>query len=266
MRALRVLRDDVSLIACEDTRQTQKLLTHYEIHKPLVSYHEHNEISRSSELLAILQRGDSIALMSDAGTPLISDPGYRIVHTAIENGVRVVPIPGPSALLTALAGSGSATDSFLFIGFLPAKSSARRRRIDEVATVDTTLVFYESPHRVLETLADLAEMVGKRRVVLARELTKVHEEFLRGTAAEVRGQLADRSSIKGEFTVIVERGTSPEQGEDLDAVQEVKRLEAEGATRMDAIKSVAKRLAVPKREVYRAVEERGSSHGDKNHG
>ncbi len=197
LRALRVLREEVAAIACEDTRQTQKLLAHYTIRKPLISYHEHNEANRAAELVEILEAGDSIALVSDAGTPLLSDPGYRVVTAAIEHGIRVEPVPGASALLCALTASGLATDSFLFAGFLPPKVTARRKRLESLAEETVTVVAYESPHRILETLDAITEVFGERVVVLARELTKLHEEFLRGTAAEIRQQLEARPCDQG---------------------------------------------------------------------
>ncbi len=264
LRALRILRDEVAVIACEDTRQTQKLLTHYSIRKPLVSYHEHNEASRSAELIEILRNEKSVALVSDAGTPLLSDPGFRVVHAAIENGISVVPIPGASALLSALTASGLPTDSFLFLGFLPAKSTARRKQLENLVRQEQTLIVYESPHRVLETLNTIAEIFGERRLVLAREITKLHEEFLRGTAAEIQEQLAARGSIKGEITLVIAGGELAVSN--ADPVQAVEQLEAEGTPRMHAIKTVAKRQGLPKREVYRLVEARGSNPRDSNRG
>ncbi|HEX4167288.1 MAG TPA: 16S rRNA (cytidine(1402)-2'-O)-methyltransferase [Bryobacteraceae bacterium] len=264
LRALRILREEVAAIACEDTRQTQKLLTHYEIHKPLLSYHEHNEASRTAELLALLVEGKSVALVSDAGTPLVSDPGYRIVSAAVEGGVNVIPVPGPSALLAALTASGLPVDSFLFIGFLPSKSGARRARLASLAAQQTAIAAYESPHRILDTLSEVAEIFAARPLVLARELTKLHEEFLRGTAADIREQLAARPAIKGEITLIIGRAES--QAETGDPVSAVDQLERDGLSRMDAIKAVAKRMGLPKREVYRAVEEQGNSSADRNRG
>ena len=203
-RAVRIL-GEVDIIACEDTRQTRKLLERYGISKPLVSYHEHNEAARSEELLGDLLAGKSIALVSDAGTPLIADPGYRLVERAREQGVAVSPIPGPSALLAALSASGLPTDSFHFSGFLPYKKGRRRRLLEQLKSLASTLVFYETPHRILETLEDVAEVLGPRQVVLAREITKLHEEFLRGTAAELRDALRTRPSIKGEFTLMIRK-------------------------------------------------------------
>lgn len=262
LRALRILRDEVAAVACEDTRQTQKLLTHYSIRKPLLSYHEHNEASRTTELIQMLRKGESVALVSDAGTPLLSDPGFRVVKAAVEAGIRVVPVPGATAVLAALTGSGLPTDSFLFLGFLPPKATALRKRLESAASEEATLVAYESPHRILETLTALEEIYGVRRMVLARELTKIHEEFLRGTAAEIRGQLQSRPSIKGEITLVI--AGAEESQVSGDPAKEVRRREAEGLSRMEAIKFVAKQMRLPKREVYRLVEERGSNPGDKS--
>ena len=262
LRALRILREEVSAIACEDTRQTQKLLLHYEIHKPLFSYHEHNEASRSAELVQLLIEGKSIALVSDAGTPLLSDPGYRVVSAAIENGIPVVPIPGASALLAALTAAGLPTDSCLFLGFLPPKSTARRKKLEELIPQTATVVAYESPHRVLETLAEITEILGARRIVLAREITKFHEEFLRGSAVEIQQQLAARPSVKGEITLVIARREEPLSV--ADPASEVERLTKEGLSRMEAIKAVARQTGLPKRAVYQAVEEQDSSPSDRN--
>jgi 16S rRNA (cytidine1402-2'-O)-methyltransferase len=248
LRALRVLREEVSLIACEDTRQTQKLLQHFEIRQPLVSYHEHNEGRRSAEILAALERGESVALVSDAGTPLISDPGYRVVAEAIEHGMPVVPIPGASALLAALTASGLPVHEFRFAGFLPPKALARRRMLESLVHETTTIVAYESPHRILETLADMRELLANASVVLAREVTKVHEEFLRGSAASILKILDARDAVKGEITLLIAPSPTVESG---DPLEEVLRLTAAGVDRMEAIKTVAKRLGLPKREVYR---------------
>jgi 16S rRNA (cytidine1402-2'-O)-methyltransferase len=262
LRALRILREEVTLIACEDTRQTQKLLTHYGIRKPLISYHEHNEASRSEELLATLEGGDSLAVVSDAGTPLVSDPGYRMVRAAIDAGITVVPLPGPSATLSALAASGLPTDSFRFLGFLPAKRVARRKLLESLIEESVTVVAYESPHRILDTLNEMASLFPDRPIVLAREMTKVHEEFLRGTVVQVRDLLATRDTIKGEITLVVGRSTEILSA---DPVACVESLEAEGVPRMEAIKTVAKRLGLPKREVYQAVEAADNSHSGRNH-
>jgi 16S rRNA (cytidine1402-2'-O)-methyltransferase len=256
LRALRILREEVSRIACEDTRQTQKLLDHYQIHKPLVSYHDHNEAGRTAELLNRLQSGESLALLSDAGTPLVSDPGYRLVQAAIAHGIPVVPLPGASAALSALIASGLPCDEFRFIGFLPPKQHARRKVLESLRSEPATTIAYESPHRILDSLADIAEVLGARPVVVARELTKLYEELLRGNAASILAELKARPSVKGEITLVI-GGGQHEIPSDLDPVQEVARLQSEeGLDRMDAIKSVAKLLGLPKREVYRLVEEK----------
>ena len=259
MRALRILRDEVAIIACEDTRQSQKLLEHYQIRKPLISYHEHNEMTRTAEIIETLARGDSVALISDAGTPLVSDPGYRVVVTAaIEKGFPVVPLPGPSAALAALAASGLPTNEFRFLGFLPAKTGARQALLQALAHEAATVIAYESPHRILDTLRAISENLGERPIVLARELTKIHEEFLRGSAASILEILEQRGSVKGEITLVIGHG---EQTIRIDnPLQEIQQLQDElGLDRMDAIKTVAKRMGLPKREIYRLTAE----HGDK---
>jgi len=261
LRALRILREEVAVIACEDTRQTQKLLHHFEIRKPLITCHEHNEHARAQEIVEMLARGENVALVSDAGTPLISDPGYRVVSAAVAAGVTVVPIPGPSAALAALAASGLPTNEFRFIGFLPPKQTARRKVVAALANENATIIAYESPHRILESLADIATELGARPMVLARELTKIHEEFLRGTASEINAVLSARDSIKGEITLVI--GQAIEQPSHADPLVELAQLEAQGMNRMDAIKTAAKRLGLPKREVYRLAAERGSNPADK---
>ena len=263
LRALRILRDEADVIACEDTRQTQKLLAHYEIRKPLLSYHEHNEAARAGEILERLRLGESVALVSDAGTPLISDPGYRVVAAAVANGYPVVPVPGASAALAALAASGLPVAEFRFIGFLPAKAAARRKMLEKLAQSSITVVAYESPHRILNSLLDIQETLGTRPMVLARELTKIHEEFLRGTADQIRRVLLERGSVKGEITVLI--APSENKQEIDDPLAEIRKLELEeGLGRMEAIKAVAKRLGLPKRQIYRLAAERDSSPQDKH--
>jgi 16S rRNA (cytidine1402-2'-O)-methyltransferase len=247
-RAVRVLRE-ADLIACEDTRQTRKLLDHYDIRKPTVSYHEHNEAERAPELASRLAAGTVIALVSDAGMPLVSDPGYRLVRAAIELQVPVQALPGPSAALTALAASGLPTDSFRFGGFLPSKPGQRARALEALAGEHATAIFYEAPHRILEALEAIEQVLGSRPVVVARELTKIHEEFLRGTAAEVRAQLAARDAIRGEITVLIGKATGPAP-DDTPLDEAVERLVNGGTPRMDAIKQVARRRGLSKREVY----------------
>ena len=247
-RAVRVLRE-ADLIACEDTRQTRKLLDHYGIRKPTISYHEHNEAERSAELAERLRAGETIALVSDAGVPLISDPGYRLVRAALECGIAVEPIPGASAVLAALSASGLATDAFHFGGFLPPKPGQRAHTLEKLAEETATLVFYEAPHRILEALETVEQVLGPRPVVVARELTKVHEEFVRGTAAEVRAVLAARGAIKGEITLLIGKATEPPP--DSTPVEDaVAELERAGTPRMDAIKQVARKRGLSKRDVY----------------
>jgi 16S rRNA (cytidine1402-2'-O)-methyltransferase len=253
LRALRVLRE-ADLVACEDTRQTRKLLDHYGIHKPTVSYHEHNEALRSAELLEKLRSGTSVALVSDAGTPLISDPGYRLVIKAIESGIPVEPIPGASAILAALTASGLATDTFHFGGFLPARSAQRRKLLAKLKDEPATLVFYEAPHRILGALDDIAAVLGSRPVVLARELTKIHEEFLRGTAESLRRELTSRPALKGEMTLLIGKATGSALAE-LSIPEAVAASMRAGLSRMEAMKSVARDRGLSKREVYRAMEE-----------
>ncbi len=248
-RAGEILRQ-VAAVACEDTRQTAKLMAAVEARKPLLSLHEHNEEQRSGEIVERLLAGEDIALVSDAGTPLVSDPGYRLVEAAIERGVRVSPIPGPSAVMAALAVAGLATDRFVFLGFLPHKAQSRRKLWEEWGQAQATLVCFESPHRILETLAELAEMTPGRRMAACRELTKIYEEVLRGTAAEILTTLAGRPTVKGEFTLVLER-TKPNEA--VDVTKLVAELEEAGWTPMDAIKEAAKRAGVPKRAVYEQV-------------
>ena len=251
MRALRVLRE-VTLIACEDTRQTHKLLEHFGITTHAVSYHEYNESQRAGELVEKMQGGASVALVSDAGTPLVSDPGYRLVQAAIAAGVPVVPIPGPSATLAALSAAGLPTDSFRFCGFLPPKSSQRRKLLEQVKPETCTLIFYETPHRIIDALEDVVAVMGTRPVVVGREITKMHEEFLRGSAAEIRATLAARPSVKGEMVLLIGKSDVVEI-DDTPLEEAVAAAESAGMSRMDAIKHVAKQRGLPKRDVYRAI-------------
>ena len=252
-RAVRILKE-ASVIACEDTRQTRKLLTHFGIDTPMVSYHEHNEAQRTPELIERLEAGATIALVSDAGTPLVSDPGYRLVEVATSRGIPVVPIPGVSAALTALAAAGLPTDQFRFCGFLPPKSGQRRKALEKLKGEDATLIFYEAPHRILATLEDIAEVFGPDRpTVVARELTKLHEEFLRGTAREVHDKLAARDAIKGEITLLVGKGQPGVAHSDLSIAEAVAQLESQGIDRMDAMKRIARERGLSKREVYKEL-------------
>jgi 16S rRNA (cytidine1402-2'-O)-methyltransferase len=248
-RAVEVLRN-VNAVACEDTRQTRKLLDHYGIQKPAVSYHEHNEAERTAELAARLEAGETIALVSDAGMPLVSDPGYRLVRAAIEAGIEVHPIPGASAALTALAAAGLPTDAFHFAGFLPHKPGQRVKALEALAEETATLIFYEAPHRILESLEAIAQVLGPRPVVVARELTKLHEEFLRGTAEEIRATLAGRDAVKGEFTILIGKADRLAVESDEPLEEAVEKLIRSGTPRMDAMKQVARRRGLSKREVY----------------
>jgi 16S rRNA (cytidine1402-2'-O)-methyltransferase len=247
-RAVRVLKE-ADLIACEDTRHTRTLLDHYDIRTPTVSYHEHNEVERAGELAERLRAGAAIALVSDAGMPLVSDPGYRLVRAAIESGIPVEPVPGASAALAALAASGLPAETFRFCGFLPSKPGQRAKALEALAEEHATLIFYEAPHRILEALEAIERALGPRPVVVARELTKIHEEFLRGTAAEIRAQLAEREAVKGEMTVLIGRASGPAP-DDTPVDEAVGALMRAGTPRMDAIKQVARRRGMSKREVY----------------
>lgn len=201
LRALRILKE-ADQIACEDTRHTQKLLAHYDIHKPLVSYHEHNEGKRAAELAATMEQGAKIALVSDAGMPLVSDPGHRLVTLCLQKEIPVVPVPGPSALLAALSGSGMPTEEFLFVGFLPARSGERRRALERLRIEERTIILYEAPHRIAECVTDALEILGDRPACLAREVTKLHEEFRRAKLSGIRASLEERP-VRGEITLIV---------------------------------------------------------------
>jgi 16S rRNA (cytidine1402-2'-O)-methyltransferase len=255
LRAIRILKE-VDVIACEDTRQTQKLLSHYGIQTRTVSYHEHNEITKSAELVVDLEGGAKIALVTDAGMPGISDPGFRLITLAIRHHVPVVPIPGASAFLVGLVASGLPTDSFRFSGFLPAKSGQRRKLLESMRESPRTQVFYEAPHRLLETLADVGEVMGSdRHVVVAREVTKIHEEFLRGRVGEVLAQLKSRGDVKGEITLMIAKAESSElraASPELSIAQRVKQIMAEEKVdEKAALKKVAKERGIGKSEAYR---------------
>jgi 16S rRNA (cytidine1402-2'-O)-methyltransferase len=251
-RAVRTLKE-VDLIACEDTRHTAKLLTHYAIGTPTISYHEFNEESRTPQLIQMLQEGKNIALVSDSGTPLISDPGYRIVSSCRQEGIQAIPIPGPSAAIAALAGSGLPSDSFFFAGFLPARSSLRKRRLEQLASIPATLIFYEAPHRILSCLEDMTAILGPREAGLGREITKVHEEFLNGKLPELLNILQERPKIQGEFVVVVERGEiMAEAVEYPESIKEhlEEEMKKTGLARNEALKSVARQRGVTRKEAY----------------
>ena len=256
LRALRVLKE-VDLIACEDTRQTQKLLNHYAIATRTTSYHEHNEMTKSAELVKEMQEGTSVALVTDAGMPGISDPGYRLITLAIRHHVPVVPVPGASAFLSALVASGLPTDSFRFSGFLPAKRGERRAALEAIKSSPRTQVFYEAPHRIVEALEDVVEVLGgARHVVVAREVTKIHEEFLRGRADAALETLKGREVVKGEITLLIGKAEQP-PSDPATIVEAVAACERTGMSRMEAIKEVAKRRGLAKREVYKQMQKPG---------
>ncbi|MGH9539566.1 MAG: 16S rRNA (cytidine(1402)-2'-O)-methyltransferase [Terriglobales bacterium] len=257
LRAVRVLKE-ADLIACEDTRQTQKLLNHYGISTHTSSYHEHNEMTRSAELVLDLEGGARIALVTDAGMPGISDPGFRLIALAIRHHIPVVPIPGASAFLAALVASGLPTDSFRFGGFLPPKSGQRRQMLESIRTSPRTQVFYEAPHRVTEAVEDVVEILGPERyMVIAREVTKIHEEFLRGRAATILEILKARGEIKGEITLLIGRAEESERTVPA-AVNVRQRLqEIMAEAKLDekaALKKVAKEMGVSKSEAYRELQ------------
>jgi 16S rRNA (cytidine1402-2'-O)-methyltransferase len=254
-RALQVLRD-VALVACEDTRHTRKLLQHYGIDAKTVSYHEHNEQQRAHELIELLKQGSDVAVVSDAGTPAISDPGFRLVRAAIENAISVVPVPGPSALLCALIAAGLPTDGFFFGGFLPARSSARRARLNELRSVPGTLIFYEAPHRLAGSLKDAYEVLGEREAVVARELTKLHEEIRRGRLSELAEHYATVEP-RGEIVLLIDRTILDQVLNDgasqLSVSELVARFQGEGLDRRAALKKAARELGLSRAEAYRRL-------------
>ena len=257
LRALRVLRS-VDRIACEDTRQTLKLLNHFEIHTPTVSYHMHNEGSRTEELVAELKAGARIAVVSDAGTPGIADPGGQIAAAAISAGIDLFPIPGANAAISGLIASGLPTEQFIFHGFLAAKAGQRKTSLEKIIRGQATHVFYEAPHRILDTLADVEAVFGQsQHVVVARELTKLHEEFLRGPVGELRSQLAARASVRGEivlmFTLSPTENSSGTKGASL-AVEVAALMKSDGIGEMDALKRVARERGIGKSEAYRELQ------------
>lgn len=253
LRALRILKE-VDQIACEDTRHTQKLLTHYEIRKPLVSYHEHNEMTRAPELVVALEQGARIALVSDAGMPLVSDPGHRLVSLCVRHRIPVVPIPGPSALLASLSASGLPNEEFLFVGFLPARSGERQRAFERLRIEDRTIILYEAPHRVAECVADAREILGDRPACLAREVTKLHEEFLRGNLSEIAAALEERPA-RGEITLLIGPADPAESRSHGDSAQSLaarveELMHQAKLDRKEALKLAAKERGLSRRDAY----------------
>lgn len=255
-RAVRVL-GEVALIACEDTRHTQKLLNHYGIKTKTISYHEHNERERAVELAKLLAEGSDVAVVSDAGTPSINDPGFRLAQAAIEKGIRVVPVPGASALIAALVASGLATDEFFFGGFLPSRSGARRTRLNELRAIPATLIFYEGPHRIAATLKDAHEILGEREAVVARELTKMHEEMVRGRLSKLASHFAETENARGEMVLMIDRQVIQDETAVDRTVISITRLvsefEKEGLDHRAALKKAAKQLALSRDEAYRRL-------------
>ncbi len=251
LRALNILKQ-VDLIACEDTRTTRKLLSRYQIQKPLTSYHEHNEIEKAKELLSMLQEGHSIALVTDAGTPGVSDPGFRIVKLASENGVQIFSVPGPSAAIAALSISGLPTSGFTFLGFPPKQKKRLIEYLERIKDYPETLIFYESPRRVIKTLESMAEVFGERNASLGREITKMYEETLRGTLSEIVTTLKSRDNLKGEFTLVIE-GNSQDKGEfDSETIDDLLLyFKKEGVSLKDAVKQVAVDSGVSKSKIYK---------------
>ena len=259
LRALRTLKE-VSLVAAEDTRHTRKLLTHFEIHTPMMALHEHNEAERGRQVIDKVLAGESVALVTDAGTPCVSDPGYRLVSMAAEAGVKVVPIPGASALLSALAAGGLPTDAFHFQGFLPKKRGKRTEILERLASMNHTFVVYESPNRIVALLGEMEEVMGDRQAVLARELTKKHEEFLRGRFSVIAADLQGRERVRGECTLMVSGEEVLQEPVALDLEAEVDKALAEGDESPSRLaKRLAKELGVSKSEIYDLVVNRSSS-------
>lgn len=264
LRALRVL-GEVDLIACEDTRRTRKLLTRYQVHKPLLSYHEHNERERASYLADRLSAGETIALVSDAGMPLVSDPGYRIAREAIARGIPVVPIPGASALTAAIAASGLPTRDFFFAGFLPPRRAARRARLADLSRLQSSLVFYEAPHRIADSLKDALETLGDRQAVVAREITKLHEQFIRGRLSEL-ARRAGEEGLRGEIVLVVAppehelRESGPLIRDEVESL-----IHDEGIDRKEALKRVARARGISRTEAYRQMleEKRAEKEGSR---
>ena len=250
-RAVEILKS-VDVIACEDTRHTRKLVNHFGIPTKLVSYHEHNEAERSNELIDKLQNGASVAVVSDAGTPGISDPGFLLVTRSIEAEIPVVPIPGAVAFVNAVAASGLPTDSIFFGGFLPSKKGDRRRRMEEVASIQATLAFYESPRRITATLADAVEILGDRRAVVGRELTKIHEEIARGRLSELHTRFS-ADTVKGEIVLLIDR-VQVDAPTHISLAERLEEMVADGLDRKVALKKVAKEFGISKSEAYRIVQ------------
>ena len=258
-RALRVL-GEVDIVACEDTRRTRVLLNHFGIKTKTISYHEHNERERAEQICKLLVSGKHVALVSDAGTPLINDPGFRVINAAIELDLPVVPIPGPAAFVSALVASGLPSDQFLFAGFPPARANARRVKLEELSAIPATLIFYEAPHRIAATLKDALEVLGNRQAAVARELTKIHEEIVRGSLSHLIERFGNGLPVRGEIVLVISGAAvdgGPPTGETAPAsrrlIERVNELETEGLEAKAALKKAARELGMKRDEAYRLV-------------
>lgn len=250
LRALRILKE-VDIIAAEDTRHTQKLLSKYNIRTPLTSYHDHNKEEKGPVIVAKLLEGENVALVSDAGTPGISDPGYFLINLAADRKIKIVPIPGATAAVAALSISGLPTDRFVFEGFLPSKQTGRRKRLMELKNEQRTLVFYEAPHRIINAIEDMLSILGDRKAVVTRELTKIHEEAMRGSLSEILDRL-NKGIFKGEFTIIIHGAVERPEDQHIDTAQYLKNLiQHRGLSRKEAVAAAAEELGLPKKEVYK---------------
>lgn len=250
LRAIRILKE-VDLIACEDTRVTKKLLSHYQIQKTLTTYHEHNEREKAVELLSLLEAGKNIAIVSDAGTPGVSDPGYRLVSLASEKGIDVISIPGPCAAIGALSVSGLPTSSFTFFGFLPKSAKKRKEFLESIREYPQTFIFYESPNRVVETLEDMFKILGDRQISVSRELTKMFEETMRGKLSEVLETLIQREKLKGEFTIVIDGYTNDIGSLDELLEKQLNTYKEKGLSLKDTVKEVSRESRISKSKVYK---------------
>lgn len=257
-RALRIL-GEVDIVACEDTRRTRVLLNHFGIKTKTLSYHEHNERERAEQISELLLSGKNVALVSDAGTPLINDPGFRVTNAVIELELAVVPIPGPTAFVAALVASGLPSDQFFFAGFLPARANARREKLEELKRIPATLVLYEAPHRIAATLKDALEVLGNRQAAVARELTKIHEEIVRGSLRELSQRLSGDAAVRGEIVLVIsgaavdEAATGETEPSSRRLIERVSELERDGLDAKAALKKAARELGMKRAEAYRVL-------------
>ncbi len=258
LRVLKILKE-VKLIAAEDTRHTKKLLNHYQINTKVTSYYEYNKIKKATYLVEILKNNQDIALVSDAGMPGISDPGYVLVNLALKNNIKIIPVPGVSALITALVVSGLPTDKFVFEGFLPRKIKERKRYFKSIENEERTIIFYEAPHRLKRTLKDMLEIWGDRKIVIARELTKMYEEIIRGKLTQVLGEI-NAKDVKGEITLVVQGGIKKKGNDIIDFLKNecimgeyLKKLKYQGYSNKDIIKIAQEKLDIPKNTIYKKL-------------